>query len=143
MAFSTADANFRSLMLTVSNWFDGYSDGVTQQFGLQQLIKEKHPSFQIPEDIRNIVITEFTQHRQRLINLGMVMTPDEVEQIGVLYNIAKKHAADRWSFIMALEQSMIICEGKMEAFIKTLKENGFPKAVEVLTEGTINFKINL
>ncbi|XP_033102165.1 uncharacterized protein LOC117105206 [Anneissia japonica] len=108
---------------------------LTGQFHLAQLIKDRHPSFPIPEDIRNIKIQKFKPHRQRLLNLGMALDLDEIKQIRGLYSVAEKHAADSWTLIMDLEQKMIICEEKMMAFIKILKKNKFPSAVKALTKG--------
>ncbi|XP_033104459.1 uncharacterized protein LOC117107045 [Anneissia japonica] len=107
---------------------------VTQQFGMEQLIKDRHPSFLIPKDIKNIVITEFTLHRQRLVNLGMALSPDEIKQIGGLYSVAEEHAAESWTLIMDLEQRMVICEGEMEAFIENLKKYNLTRAGKALTE---------
>ncbi|XP_033109450.1 uncharacterized protein LOC117110759 [Anneissia japonica] len=115
---------------------------VTQQFGLKQLIKDRHPSFLIPKDIKNIVITEFTMHRQRLVNLGMALTPEEIQHISGLYNVAEEHAADSWRLIIDLEQRLIICEEEMEEFIKNLKKHDLPKAVKALTEDTSNASSN-
>ncbi|XP_033107882.1 uncharacterized protein LOC117109606 [Anneissia japonica] len=107
---------------------------LTQQFGLGQLIKDRHPSFQIPEDIRNIAIDNFTLHRQRLVNLGMALSFSEIQHISGLYSVAEEHAADSWSLIMDLEQRMKISEGEMESFIENMRKINFPKAVKALTE---------
>ncbi|XP_033104439.1 uncharacterized protein LOC117107030 isoform X2 [Anneissia japonica] len=105
---------------------------LTQQFGLEQLIKNRHPSFPVPNNIT--VITKFTLHRQKLVNLGMVLISNEIEQIGGLYSAEEEHTTDSWNLIMYLEQRMVICEGKMEAFIKNLKKHKHKRAEKVLTE---------
>ncbi|XP_033100319.1 uncharacterized protein LOC117103804 isoform X2 [Anneissia japonica] len=103
----------------------------TEQFGLEQEIHTKMPSFKISKSIRDSVITKFTPHRQRLVKLGMALTASDVQNISELYK--KKHT-DRWSLIMDLEHSMVICEENMTAFIEKLKKHELYEAVKALTE---------
>ncbi|XP_033100320.1 tripartite motif-containing protein 2-like [Anneissia japonica] len=103
----------------------------TRQFGLVQEIKKQISSFQILENIRDDAITKFTVHRQRLIKLGMVLTPGDVETISGLYE--EKHT-DSWSLIMNLEHKRIICEQNMDVFIRKLKQYELYQAVGALTE---------
>ncbi|XP_033121175.1 uncharacterized protein LOC117120272 [Anneissia japonica] len=103
----------------------------TKQFGLEQEIQNEMPSFQIAKNIRDNVITKFTVHRQRLVKLGMALTPSDVQKISDLCEV--KHT-DSWSLIMDLEHNMVICEENMTAFIEKLKKHKLYQAVKALTE---------
>ncbi|XP_033124124.1 uncharacterized protein LOC117122595 [Anneissia japonica] len=103
----------------------------TKQFGLEHDIQNKMPSFQIDKNIRDKEITVFTLHRQRLVKLGMSLTPSDVQKISDLYKV--KHT-DRWSLIMDLEHNMVICEENMDTFIDKLKTHNLHQAVKSLTE---------
>ncbi|XP_033124968.1 uncharacterized protein LOC117123231 [Anneissia japonica] len=104
----------------------------TEKFGLEQEIHTQLPLFTIPKNIRDGVITKFTPHRQRLVKLGMALTPSDVQKISELYDV--KHT-DRWSLIMDLEHNLVICEENMTAFIEKLKKHKLCQAVKALTEG--------
>ncbi|XP_033121256.1 uncharacterized protein LOC117120335 [Anneissia japonica] len=104
----------------------------TKQFGLGHEIQNRMPSFQIAKNIRKKVITTFTLHRQRLVKLGMALTPSDVQKLCHLYKV--KHT-DRWSLIMDLEHNMVICEENMDTFIDKLKTHNLHQAVKSLTEG--------
>ncbi|XP_033126817.1 uncharacterized protein LOC117124626, partial [Anneissia japonica] len=103
----------------------------TEQFGLEQEIHTQLPSFKISKSIRDSVITKFTPHRQRLVNLGMALTPSDVQKISELYDV--KHT-DSWSLIMDIEHNMVICEENMDTFIEKLKKLKLHQAVKALTE---------
>ncbi|XP_033105982.1 uncharacterized protein LOC117108138 [Anneissia japonica] len=114
----------------ISLFFDTIK--ATKTFGLKNKIKPQIPSC---PNVRDVKITKFTSHRQKIIKLGMALTNDDITVINELYNKTVKKYADSWSLIMDLEDRMIICEGKMEAFIDNLKESGLLRAVNSLTEG--------
>ncbi|XP_033096795.1 uncharacterized protein LOC117101039 [Anneissia japonica] len=107
----------------------------TDTFGLEYEIEQKIPSCPKLRDVRDVRI--FSPHRRKLLKFGMVLVHDNIERIKGLYNekLKGKDYQSRWSLIMDLEHQMIICEGKMEAFIADLKDLELPQAIEVLTEG--------
>ncbi|XP_033103796.1 probable ATP-dependent RNA helicase DDX58 isoform X5 [Anneissia japonica] len=95
---------------------------VTHFFALQRVIKDKVPSC---PNIKEIRISTFTTHRQKLINLGLKMSEEQVEVVNGLYNDTKKNYADNWGLISDLEQRNIISEDKMETFMEKLKQNTY------------------
>ncbi|XP_033097188.1 uncharacterized protein LOC117101336 [Anneissia japonica] len=103
----------------------------TEQFGLEYKIQNEMPSFQISKSIRDSVITKFTPHRQKLVKLGLALTPSDVQKISDLYEV--KHT-DSWSLIMDLEHNLVICEENMDAFIEKLKKHKLHQAVKAVTE---------
>ncbi|XP_033103043.1 uncharacterized protein LOC117105844 [Anneissia japonica] len=104
---------------------------LTEQFDFKPKNKNLHPLF---NQIRQIIILKFTQHRQKLVKLGMALSQVEVDNLDNVFNMPLKKYGDKWLLIKDLEHRMIICEDKMEAFIKKLKECKQSKAVEYLAD---------
>ncbi|XP_033107521.1 gelsolin-related protein of 125 kDa-like isoform X2 [Anneissia japonica] len=103
----------------------------TKQFGLEKELKKRIPSF---PNVKEIKISKFKIHRQRLINLGKKLDKDDIEKISAHYITPVKKYTDSWSLIIDLEKQRIICADKMESFIKQLMEFELHLAVEALKE---------
>ncbi|XP_033108929.1 uncharacterized protein LOC117110342 isoform X12 [Anneissia japonica] len=104
---------------------------ITKQYGLEREIKDNLlPSF---PNVRDVMTSKFTPHRQKIMKLGMVLIDDDIKMISGLYNKPKKYA-DTWSLIMDLEHNRIICEGNMDTFIEKLNTLKLQQAVEVFKE---------
>ncbi|XP_033098486.1 uncharacterized protein LOC117102330 isoform X2 [Anneissia japonica] len=104
----------------------------TATYGLEKKIKSQIPSC---PNIRDVIISEFTPHRQKIMKFGMALMDDDIVKISELYNKPVKEYADTWSLIMDLERQMVISEANNEDFIEHLKKNGLHQAVNALTEG--------
>ncbi|XP_071956065.1 uncharacterized protein [Antedon mediterranea] len=104
----------------------------TKQFGLVEKLKRLIPSC---PNVRDIVLSKFSCHRQQVVMLGMVLRQADVAKISECYNDPVKEYVDVWNLIMDLEHRRVICEGKMESFIEKLKTLQVPLAVEALTKG--------
>ncbi|XP_071955940.1 uncharacterized protein [Antedon mediterranea] len=104
----------------------------TKQFGLVEKLKRLIPSC---PNVRDILISKFSCHRQRVVMLGMVLRQVDVAKISECYNDPVKEYVDGWNLIMDLEHRRVICEGKMESLIEKLKTLQLPLAVEALTRG--------
>ncbi|XP_033108912.1 uncharacterized protein LOC117110338 [Anneissia japonica] len=105
---------------------------LSKQYGLERKIRDNQlPSF---PNVRNVIISKFTPHRQKVMKLGMILIDEEVKKISGLYNKPVKEYADTWSLIMDLERNRIICEEKMVTFIENLNSLELLLAVKVLTE---------
>ncbi|XP_033116219.1 uncharacterized protein LOC117116307 [Anneissia japonica] len=102
----------------------------TCQFGLETKIKCKIPSC---PNIREVEVSKFTPYRQKLMKLGISLSPEDVRKISAIYNTPVKKYADNWSLIIDLETRMILCEDKMDTFKDKLRENGI-FAANCLTE---------
>ncbi|XP_033110065.1 uncharacterized protein LOC117111263 [Anneissia japonica] len=111
---------------------------VTKHFGLKEEIQEQVPKCRCP-DLKEIVITEFTAHRQKLIKLGHELSPVDRKSICGLYNISGEYK-DNWSLIMVLENKLHICDKdeKMKTFTTDMKTLEIPRAVNCLTEDIPN-----
>ncbi|XP_033099154.1 uncharacterized protein LOC117102833 isoform X3 [Anneissia japonica] len=102
---------------------------VTHQFGLEDEIKHKIKSF---PNVRNIKISKFTIHRQKLMNLGMALIQDDIPKIDGLYNSPLLGYASSWNLIIDLEHKGKIREEEMEPFIEKLKELELYQAAKTL-----------
>ncbi|XP_033116399.1 uncharacterized protein LOC117116458 [Anneissia japonica] len=111
---------------------------ITEQYGLERKIKDILPEFQ---NVKDVAISKFTYHRRKVMKLGMVLIDEDLKKISGWYEPAKEYA-DTWSLIMDLEHNMIICEGKMDAFIKNLNTLKLQNAVKALTEDITNATSN-
>ncbi|XP_033102687.1 uncharacterized protein LOC117105621 [Anneissia japonica] len=105
---------------------------ITEQYGLEREMKDILPVF---PNVKDVMISKFTPHRQKVMKLGMVLIDEDIKKISGLYNKPVKEYADTWSLIMDLEHNRIICEGNMEAFIEKLNTLKLQQAVEVFKEG--------
>ncbi|XP_033123161.1 uncharacterized protein LOC117121883 [Anneissia japonica] len=96
---------------------------VTKHWYLPTKIKEKVPKF--PDVMKGTISTEFTSHRQKLMNFGMSLSKADVTKIDGLYNEPyKKDYTDSWSMISDLEKRLIISEENMEEFADMMKNLG-------------------
>ncbi|XP_033100927.1 uncharacterized protein LOC117104287, partial [Anneissia japonica] len=112
---------------------------VTKQFGFKPKNKKLLSLFQ---NVRSFEISKFTSHRQKLVKLGMALIQDDVATLDGSFNTRQKKYEDSWHLINDLEHRTVICEGKMEAFVKKLSEFQLHSAVKALTEGTGNVSSN-
>ncbi|XP_033116090.1 uncharacterized protein LOC117116206, partial [Anneissia japonica] len=108
---------------------------ITEQRGIKDIL----PVFQNAEDVE---ISKFTHHRQKIMKLGMVLIDEDVNKISAIYNNPVKEYADTWSLIMDLEHNMVICEGKMKAFIDKLGTLNLQHAVKALKQEIPNASSN-
>ncbi|XP_033108911.1 uncharacterized protein LOC117110337 isoform X2 [Anneissia japonica] len=105
---------------------------ISKQYGLERKIKDNLlPSF---PNVKDMIISKFTPHRQKVMKLGMVLIDEDIKKISGLYNKPVKEYADTWSLILDLEHNRIICEGNMDAFIEKLNTLKLQQAVEVFKE---------
>ncbi|XP_033119954.1 uncharacterized protein LOC117119262 [Anneissia japonica] len=112
---------------------------ITKQYGLEIIIKKILPEFQ---SVKDVEISKFTHHRQKVMKLGMALIDEDLKKISGFYNEPVKEYADTWSLVVDLEHNMIICEGKLDAFIKNLNTLKLQNAVKALTEDIPNATSN-
>ncbi|XP_033111706.1 uncharacterized protein LOC117112678 isoform X2 [Anneissia japonica] len=106
---------------------------ITKHFALGQMLKKKYPSF--PDVKDDIISTQFTPHRQKLMKFGKKLTEHDVKRIDELYNSpAPKMYPDAWCMISDLEKNLKIVEGKMEEFYMYLEHLNLHLALNALKE---------
>ncbi|XP_071948779.1 uncharacterized protein [Antedon mediterranea] len=106
---------------------------VTKQFGFQSNVEN-----QPPKDIKDHVVSMLTPFRQKVYQLGVELTKDEVSTLARLFNnILVKTYQDSWSMIMDFEHRGIIDEDftKMVVFRRVLEQNGMTKARKIFIDG--------
>ncbi|XP_071945485.1 uncharacterized protein [Antedon mediterranea] len=101
---------------------------LTGHFALQDKIKATWTSF---PNVREIAVTEFTEHRQKLMRFGQQVIQTDVRRIDGLYNTPTKNYKNSWEMIHHLEDRNDIKEDMTE-FIARLKQLDLPKAVDAL-----------
>ncbi|XP_071955498.1 uncharacterized protein [Antedon mediterranea] len=105
----------------------------TKQFGIVDKLRIYIPSF--PE-VKEIIITKFSHHQQKILNLGNELILEDVRKIDNVLNFPPMNYRDGWSLLLDLHHKQIICEEKekMDEFITTLKDLGLPRAVATLSK---------
>ncbi|XP_071964168.1 uncharacterized protein [Antedon mediterranea] len=99
---------------------------ITKQFGFESTSMNQLPSFQ---NIKEREVSSFTKYRIKLVNLGKVLTKENIATLDGTYNfpLTKKYK-DSWILILDLELQGKLSKDKMKSLIKVLKENGMELA---------------
>ncbi|XP_033126266.1 uncharacterized protein LOC117124224 [Anneissia japonica] len=111
---------------------------LTNQLGLEKKIKAVLPSL---PNIREIAISRFSDHRQRIVKFGHALIDDHIQAIDGIHNNPKEKYSDGWCMISDLEYKLKICKGKrMDKFIKKLKTLELDNLIRILKDITPNRK---
>ncbi|XP_071959971.1 uncharacterized protein [Antedon mediterranea] len=105
----------------------------TKQFGIVDELRVHIP---VPSfsSAKEMVISKFSHHQQKVLNLGNVLIEEDVIKIDNIYNDPPKKYKDGWNLILHLQHKTIICEAKMDEFVETLKILKIPHAVDIFTK---------